>query len=616
MLNARSSGERGDPQAQGPEASRSECDGAKEGLDSMADGYDSGARHSRQQHDQQQCGAHSSGVSTSTEDSCRTPNQRPVGGNQDLTMHQSESYEQHTAQWRGEGRPHHDSGPWSTSTVDPRRARDQPTRPSNAQWYGTGPYSGMGHAYAPPPPGYAAPAMYISEQRALGQACAASVSALMAQHNDENEKRWRHRQDMEKAIHMAADRIITGVTGPMDEHGSRVLKFVLADMDGLVYCWKQAGSPNDRLGPIVDFPGGKVKLGETFLEAAHRELSEELNPYGPDLWSEVEATVDAHPNGHSSVWVQTPGQCLQCVDTPCKHRDCLIVIWGIRTSRGASLKHPFAVIEPFTPMQPLKHIQAEWCRPLLVWESFRGPRAQYGAAAQRAYMPNHVSIRCALLTATGLKGVREFTRLCEAAEGLLSDGVTQVVCLLDHGLLPKQEHETFFAGKHYELTLIAQKHGFTILVGHADQITGRADMLMVKNGEVKMKASTHSTRITLEWRGLEYDVAEWTVCKNWTRGQWIMTHRLELMNMDLQRATSMDDFLWSETWTIEEVWLDPTRVNESERDKWNAIIGRWEAEGGGERRGEVATARRERESRLRSAAATTRQITLALLGHE
>ena len=514
------------------------------------------------QHDQQQCDAHPSGVSTSTVDPCRAPDQRPAVGSQD-----------HTAQQRED--PEDDESHAQRSTD------------SAAQWLQeTGPYSGMGQAYAPPPPGYAAPAMYLSEQQALGQACAASVSALMAQHNDENEKRWRHRQNMEKAIQMAADRIITGVTGPMDEHGSRVLKFVFTDMDGLVYCWKQAGSPNDRLGPIVDFPGGEVKPGETFLEAAHRELSEELNPYGPDLWSEVEATVDAHPNGHSSVWVQTPGQCLQCVDTPCKHRDCLIVIWGIRTSRGASLKHPFAAIEPFTPMQPLKHIQAEWCRPLLVWESFRGPRAQYGAAAQRAYMPNHVSIGCALLTATGLKGVREFTRLCEAAEGLLSDGVTQVVCLLDHGLLPKQEHETFFAGKHYELTLIAQKHGFTILVGHADQITGRADMLMVKNGEVKMKASTHSTRITLEWRGLEYDVAEWIVCKNWTRGQWIMTHRLELMNMDLQRATSMDDFLWSETWTIEEVWLDPIRVNESERGKWNAIIGRWEKEGGGERRGE------------------------------
>ena len=74
----------------------------------------------------------------------------------------------------------------------------------------------------------------------------------MAQHNNENGKRWRHRQNLEKAIQMAADRIITGVSGPMDEHGSRVLKFVLADMDGLVYCWKQAGSPklmtaSDRL---------------------------------------------------------------------------------------------------------------------------------------------------------------------------------------------------------------------------------------------------------------------------------------------------------------------------------------------------------------------------------
>ena len=126
-------------------------------------------------------------------------------------------------------------------------------------------------------------------------------------------------------------------------------------------------------------------------------------------------------------------------------------------------------------------------------------------------------------------------------------------------------------------------------------------MLLVKNGEVKMKANTHSTRITLEWRGLEYDIAEWIVCKNWTRsGQWITTHRLELMNLDLRRATSMDDFIWSETWTAEEVWLDPTRVNESERDKWNAIIGRWETEGGGNRRGAVATARRETYPAVRS----------------
>ena len=345
MFNARSSGERDDPQAQGPEASRSEwrafarfqeslSASARERLGRLADGYDSGAQHSQPQHDQQQCGAHSSGVSTSTEDSCRTPNQRPAGGNQDLTEHQRESYEQYiadpSAQWRGEtgryrilglacekwdreaasaqgnplerlsrpaddcdsGTTHsqlrhdqqqcdaHPSGV-STSTVDPCRAPDQ--RPavgsqdhtaqqreepeddkphaqrstdSAAQWHqGTGPYSGMGQAYAPPPPGYAAPAMYLSEQQALGQACAASVGALMSQHHNENGKRWRYRQDLEKAIQMTADRIFTGVRGPMSEHGSRVVKLVLTDKDGLVYCWKQAGSSDDHFGPHVDFPG-------------------------------------------------------------------------------------------------------------------------------------------------------------------------------------------------------------------------------------------------------------------------------------------------------------------------------------------------------------------------
>ena len=85
------------------------------------------------------------------------------------------------------------------------------------------------------------------------------------------------------------------------------------------------------------------------------------------------------------------------------------MIWGIETSRGASLKYPFAISEPFTPVEAHKHIEAEWRRPLEVWESFRGPRAQYGAAAQRACMPSHVSIGCVLLTATGLQGVRDAT---------------------------------------------------------------------------------------------------------------------------------------------------------------------------------------------------------------
>ena len=65
------------------------------------------------------------------------------------------------------------------------------------------------------------------------------------------------------------------------------------------------------------------------------------------------------------------------------------------------------------------------------------------------------------------------------------------------------------------------------------------------------------------------------------------------MNLDLRRVTSMDEFMRSETVTIKEAWLDPTRVNESGRGKWDAIIARWNTEGSGDLRSAVATARRE-----------------------
>ena len=312
----------------------------------------------------------------------------------------------------------------------------------------------------------------------------------------------------------------------------------------------------------------------------------------------------ASPNGHSRVWVELPEHC-----------DCQIVIWGIETSREASLKYPFTISEPFVPVETHKHIDAEWRRPLEVWKSFRGSRAPYGAAAQRAYIPSHVSIGCVLLTATGLQGVREFAQLCKAAKELLGDGVIQVVCLLDHGLLPERGHEigTMFAGKEYELTRVAQIYGFTTLIGHTDDgATGGASMFLVKNGEIKVKASTHSTRIRFDWRGLEYDIAELTVDKT-----------LDFMNLDLRLMTSMDEFMRSETVTIKEVWLDPTKVNESGRGKWDAIIARWNTEGSGNLRSAVATARREAHEQggttssdeaLRSAAATTRRISLELLG--
>ena len=229
-------------------------------------------------------------------------------------------------------------------------------------------------------------------------------------------------------------------------------------------------------------------------------------------------------------------------------------------------------------METHKNLDARWRSPLEVWSSFRGPRAPYGAAARLAYIPSHVSIGCVLLTATGLQGVREFAQLCKAAKELLGDGVIQVVCLLDHGLLPGKGHEI---GKEYELTLVAQIYGFTTMIGHADDgATGGASMFLVKNGEIKVKPSTHSTRISLEWRDLEYDIAEWTVDKIWTRsGQWIKSQRLDLMNLDLRRVTSMDEFMRGETVTIKEVWLDPTKVNESGRGKWDAILARWNKEG-------------------------------------
>ena len=236
-------------------------------------------------------------------------------------------------------------------------------------------------------------------------------------------------------------------------------------------------------------------------------------------------------------------------------------------------------------METHKHVDAEWRKPREIWKSFRGPRAPYGAAAARAYIPSHVSIGCVLLTATGLQGVREFAQLCKAAKELLSDGDIQVVCLLDHGLLPERRHEigTMFAGKEYELTLVAQHYGFTAMIGHTDDgAAGGASLLLVKSEEIRLRASTHSTRISLAWRDLEYDIAEWTVGKIWTRdGRWVTTKRLEFMNLDLRQATSMGEFMRSATVLVKEIWLDPTRVTEPGRGRWGAILAQVEASGPG-----------------------------------
>ena len=134
---------------------------------------------------------------------------------------------------------------------------------------------------------------------------------------------------------------------------------------------------------------------------------------------------------------------------------------------------------------------------------------------------------------------------------------------------PGKEHEI---GKEYVLTRTAQMYGFTAMIGHADDgAIGGASMVLVRNGEIKVKPSTHPTRVSLEWRDLEYDIADmWTMDDG--------SNRLDFMShLDSRRATSMDEFIRDGTAT--EVLIDPTKVNEPERDKWEAILARWDKEG-------------------------------------
>ena len=98
-------------------------------------------------------------------------------------------------------------------------------------------------------------------------------------------------------------------------------------------------------------------------------------------------------------------------------------------------------------------------------------------------------------------------------------------------------------------------------------------MFLVKNGEIKVKPNTHPTRVSLEWRDLEYDIADmWTMDDG--------SKRLDFMShLDPRRATSMDEFIRDGTVKVNEVWIDPTKVNEPGRDKWEAILARWDKEG-------------------------------------
>ena len=100
-------------------------------------------------------------------------------------------------------------------------------------------------------------------------------------------------------------------------------------------------------------------------------------------------------------------------------------------------------------------------------------------------------------------------QICRAARKLADDGIIQIICLHDHGLLPGKEHEI---GKEYVLTRTGRyMFGFTAKIGHAESgARGGANMVLLCEGEIKMKQTTEdrgTARMSLEWRDLEYDIA-------------------------------------------------------------------------------------------------------------
>ena len=120
--------------------------------------------------------------------------------------------------------------------------------------------------------------------------------------------------------------------------------------------------------PHLDLPGGKVDPKETLysIQAAHRELEEELSPYGLDLRNQVEAALSAAPSGHSQARMKLWDRC---------YGHYQIMVWGI----------PISGTEPLVPLETHKNLEAQWRNPEEVWPSFRGPRAPYGVAARLAW---------------------------------------------------------------------------------------------------------------------------------------------------------------------------------------------------------------------------------------
>ena len=146
----------------------------------------------------------------------------------------------------------------------------------------------------------------------------------------------------------------------------RVVKFVFTAADGHIFSWIRADSCNESSGPHVDLPGGKADSDESLIQAAHRQLQNELCPYGPDLKTLVDLALRKHPKGHSLARVRFPTG-----DTNLHS----VMVWGIGIPST----------EQLTAIKNSKHLKARWRPPSEVWPSFRGRRAPYGTAVRQAW---------------------------------------------------------------------------------------------------------------------------------------------------------------------------------------------------------------------------------------
>lgn len=146
---------------------------------------------------------------------------------------------------------------------------------------------------------------------------------------------------------------------------TRVVKFALTSADGHIFSWIRAESVDRPAGPHVDLPGGKARTGETLIQAAHRELAEELGPYGPNLQKQIETALEAYPQGHSYVRMRPP------TGDGIHH----VMVWGINVYGT----------EQLTAKETSKHLEARWRTPLEVWPSFQEGRAPYGKAVRQAW---------------------------------------------------------------------------------------------------------------------------------------------------------------------------------------------------------------------------------------